>query len=83
MKSVLRWLHLVVWLLAMLLVVASAIAQQNQATQTEAPHGPPKKKVGKPPAPTKEIEWQNDLDKAMKLAQENGRPVITYFTFDT
>jgi hypothetical protein len=29
------------------------------------------------------IEWAKDLDEAMKVSAKDGRPVITYWTFDT
>jgi len=31
----------------------------------------------------KGIDWLHDLDRAMALAKEDGRPVIAYFTFET
>lgn len=30
-----------------------------------------------------QIEWVKDLDAAMAQSAKDGRPVITYFTFDT
>lgn len=29
------------------------------------------------------IEWTKDIATAMQLSAKDGRPVITYFTFDT
>ena len=31
----------------------------------------------------KQIEWAPDLQAAMKQSAETGRPVITYWTFET
>ena len=31
----------------------------------------------------KGIAWMHDLDRAIALAKEDGRPVIAYFTFET
>lgn len=33
--------------------------------------------------PSEGIEWLKDLDQGMKQAAKDGRPVITYFTYDT
>ncbi len=83
MRSVTLVMWLFILVLGVLLLGAPALAQAQAEAATEAPKEPPKKKQGKPPAPTTEIAWLNDLDAAMSLAEKNGRPVITYFTYDT
>lgn len=48
---------------------------------------PPGAETGRAPeaadCPADGIEWHDDLDGAMALAREDGRPVIAYFTYDT
>lgn len=67
---------------AAVLMSASAMWGQESKVDVSAPiaHAT---KHGKTPKPTKAIDWRVNLEKGMKESARTGRPLITYFTYDT
>lgn len=54
-----------------------SISDQESGAQKETSKEAPKEVL------SEGIEWLKDLDQGMKQSAKEGRPVITYFTYDT
>ena len=69
-------------LVAVALVAGGAVWAQESKVDVSAPiaHAT---KHGKIPKPTRAIDWHTSLEKGMREAARTGRPLITYFTYDT
>ena len=71
-----RWLFIV--LLCGLLFTSAGISLSQEKESAKTTPAEAAKQIDVPG-----ITWTHDLDKALDESARTGRPVITYFTYDT